>query len=618
MCGIAGYIAKQKQSSPKVMERMLQAMEFRGPDGQSACQIDFADWRLELGHRRLSIIDLANGKQPMAHEGHWLTFNGEIYNYLDLRKKLQQAGFSFATTSDTEILLKWLVFRGEDGLSEIDGMFAFAWWNPQNSSLLIARDRMGVKPLYYFHDSAGGLSFSSNLQSLRQDPRISKKIGSAELQTYFYLGYPGKDQGLLRDTKKLPPGFFLRWTPDGRVTLQSYWQQKRKIDDSLKESDWLDLLDATFTQAVKKSLASDVPLGLFLSGGTDSALLSYYTKKVAKTDVQALHVSFQEDSFDESRYAKAVAAHFQIPFELDTLTADEMLKNLDEALDSADEPVADHSLLPTYFLCKLAKKRGKVFLGGDGGDELFGGYASYRALGIAETMDTFLPKWVRTGLIQPAVNLLPSSDRYLSFDWKAKRFFNRWQANPKLRHLGWMGIADGNLAKLAVRSPVDILPVENYVLGLEQDLALGMGVDQFTYLPEYVLTKLDRASMKCSVEVRPPFLSNSVIDLAGRIPDELKLKGGETKYLLKKLARRVLPEELVYRPKQGFSVPLTLWTRTALKNRIDEIFRESPVWDLELDRKHWEGFWSQHQARRGSFAGMFWSLIVLDRWARKL
>jgi asparagine synthase (glutamine-hydrolysing) len=616
MCGIAGLITKNSKSADEVLESMLQAMAFRGPDGEGSCSIAYRDWKILLGHRRLSILDITGGKQPMQIDGHWITFNGEIYNYLDLKRELVQEGVTFRTSSDTEILLQWLIHRGEAGISAVDGMFAFAWWNHKDSSLILARDRIGIKPLYYFHDKELGFSFSSNLFSLRKDSRIPFKISSPQLQTYFYLGYSGKDESILDHVKKIRPGTFLRWSSTGEIETKTFWRYKRETIASRSESEWLELLDSTLAEAVKKSLASDVPVGLFLSGGTDSTLLAHYANKVSESGVRSFHISYQEKSFDESKYAKAVAAHYGIPFEMDILTAKELLENIDSALDSLDEPISDHSMLPTFFLCKLAARRGKVFLGGDGGDELFGGYASYRASDFAKIVNLF-PKFTRTHLVQPLVNSLPSSDRYLSFDWKAKRFFNRWNEDPRLRHLGWMGISDPGVASSAMKGPIDVLPLEKYVQNLDEDPSLGMNVDLHTYLPEYVLAKLDRASMRCSLEVRPPLLSNSVIQLSAQLPDSFKVRGGETKYLLKKLAAMHLPGQLVYRPKQGFTVPLTLWTRTALSNRIGGIMRSSPVWDYGLNRENWNHFWQEHQNRKGSYAGLFWSLIVLDHWLRK-
>lgn len=594
---------------------MLRTMEYRGPDGQGIAEIPIPGWNLSFGHRRLSILDISGGKQPMSHGSHWITFNGEIYNYLDLKSELLKIGVKFTTTSDTEVLLQWLIHKGEDGIQDLDGMFSFAWWNPNRSNLILARDRMGIKPLYYFH-SPKGFTFSSNLESLRKDPRVPFQISPSSLQTFFFVGYAGRKESILEGVQKVLPGHYLRWNTDGKLEEKCYWKFENQFQDNTTESQWLERLDSTLSSSVEKSLASDVPVGLFLSGGTDSTLLAHYARKKNKKDLQAFHISFEEKSFDESAYAKAVAKHFGIPFQMETLSKGELLDHIDSALDSLDEPVSDHSMLPTYFLCKMAAKRGKVFLGGDGGDELFGGYASYKVLPFANTLDA-LPSLLRTHLLQPLVNALPSSDRYLSFEWKAKRFLNRWNSDSRLRHLGWMGISDPSLAKLAVKNPQNSLPIESFVQSLNQDFSLGMLVDLQTYLPEYVLTKLDKASMKCSLEIRPPMLSNPMVHLASQIPPQWKVRRGETKYLLKKLAAKHLPHSLVYRPKQGFTVPLTLWTRTTLSSRVNAIFRSSPVWDAGLDISHWKRFWNEHQNRRGNYAGLIWALVVFDHWLRK-
>ncbi len=594
---------------------MLRTMEFRGPDGEGMAEVSLPGWNLSLGHRRLSIIDLAGGTQPMSHNGHWITFNGEIYNYLSLRSELQKAGVEFSTTSDTEVLLKWLIHKGEAGIQDLDGMFSFGWWNPKESCFLLARDRMGVKPLYYYH-SAQGLSFSSNLESLRKDSRVPFQVSPSSLQTFFFVGYSGRKESILSHVQKVVPGNYIKWTTNGKIEEKTYWKYQTQFQESVEEEEWLERLEKTLSLAVENSLASDVPLGLFLSGGTDSTLLAHYAKKQSKSNLTAFHISFEEKSFDESSYAKAVAKHFGIPFEMETLSKEELLQNIDSALDSLDEPISDHSMLPTYFLCKMAAKRGKVFLGGDGGDELFGGYASYKVLPAAKLLDT-LPSSIRTHLLQPLVNALPSSDQYLSFEWKAKRFLNRWNLDARVRHLGWMGIADPSMANLAVKNAESSLPIESFVKSLDQDYSLGMLVDIHTYLPEYVLTKLDKASMKCSLEVRPPLLSNAVVELSSQIPSRWKVRGGETKYLLKKLAAKHLPAPLVYRPKQGFSVPLTLWTRTTLSQRVNRIFENSPVWDSGLERSHWTTFWQQHQNRKGNYSNIIWALVVYDHWLRK-
>jgi asparagine synthase (glutamine-hydrolysing) len=622
MCGIAGHI--QTEVNLSVLPEMLQALARRGPDGEGIQRCTFSPWNVALGHRRLAIIDLVGGRQPMSNEDGRLsiTFNGEVYNYLDLRRRLEARGHVFATHSDTESTLHQYEEAGLPGLRELNGMFAFALWDQRRGELVLARDRAGVKPLFYASLPDGGIVFASELQALLRHPAIGRRLSPEGLQAYFFSDYVLPPLSLVAGVCKLPPAHYLVWR-DGKLgEPQPYWSltevapfEGRGSDQELAEKLW-----GTLGQAVERQLVSDVPLGVFLSGGIDSATVACLAQARASGRIRTFSIGFTDTAFDESRYARLVARHIGSEHIEERLDVATLLEVLDQALDCLDEPVADASIVPTFLLSRLAARHVKVVLGGDGGDELWGGYPTYRAHRYA-ALYQHLPEWLRRRLIRPLVERLPVMDGYLRFDLKAKRFVRRWDDDATRRHLRWMANTDlddlrAALPALAAQPPA--------LLGFTAHLALPdplnrlLALDLMTYLHASVLTKVDRASMAHGLEVRPPFLDNASLDFAFSLPGRMKLRGLRGKYLLKLAAQGHLPKAIIERPKQGFAMPLAVWLRGPLRRRLEGVFQESPLWENSLmDRGVFAGWLAQHLCRQADHSKPLWALLVLDHWARR-
>ncbi|HKQ68172.1 MAG TPA: asparagine synthase (glutamine-hydrolyzing), partial [Polyangiaceae bacterium] len=421
MCGIAGYI--RVEPGPDVLARMLRRIEHRGPDGQGVWQRQVGRLHVNLGHRRLSIIDLATGGQPMANEDESLvlTFNGEIYNYLTLRKALEARGLRFRTRSDTETILRQFEQHGVEGITELDGMFAFAIWDSRSRKLVLARDRMGIKPLYYAELAGGGIAFASELSAILAMGEVDGGLSVDGLVSYFFSDYVHPPHAIVRGVKKLPPGHTLIWQ-DGRFEApRAFWSIPKgsnlsaSFDEELAASLWSRLGDA-----VESQLVADVPVGIFLSGGIDSSCVAALAAQRAGKRMKAFSIGFDDATFDESSYARLVASRLDVEHVTETLHEGNVLGVVDDALDKLDEPLADPSLLPTYLLSRLAARHVKVVVGGDGGDELWGGYPTYRAHRYA-ALYARLPVAVRAIWLPKLIDRLPVDDRYQSLEWKLRR-----------------------------------------------------------------------------------------------------------------------------------------------------------------------------------------------------
>lgn len=618
MCGIAGFVSQASSDHEPVLRRMTDRMRRRGPDGSGHWISPSAQgWTAALGHRRLSIIDIEGGAQPLGNESGrvQVTFNGEIFNFLDLRRELESKGACFRTRSDTEVLLKHLEEHGTEGLSRLNGMFAFGIWNQDGRELILARDRVGIKPLYYSRLPDGGIAFASELSALIQHSEISRKISQEALAGYFFSDYVHAPESILEGVYKLEPGHFLRWH-DGKLSDPTpFWKleiSETKTSLNRAVSELQDLLE----RSVERQLIADVPVGIFLSGGIDSSVVAALARKKAGASVRTFSIAFEDKDFDESPYARQVARHLGTDHHEEKLSEANLLESLDSALDCLDEPNADPSILPTYLLSRLTVKSVKVALGGDGGDELFAGYPTYKAHRYAKLYEK-IPETVRKNLIAEAVSRLPVNLGYQSFEWKAKRFALRWDQDPFRRHLRWMSATDLPDLARALGNEKDPwvlwgLRVPESVDSLNRLLAL----DFQTYLPGSVLSKVDRASMANSLEVRPPFLDNEVIRWAFALSSDLKLNRDVSKYVLKTMARKLLPTEIVDRPKKGFAIPLGRWLRGPLSPRLDRVLRDSPVWN-HMNRGIF-GQWAQeHRSGQADRSKPLWSLLVLDHWMRK-
>jgi asparagine synthase (glutamine-hydrolysing) len=624
MCGIAGFIQRGDDpgSLPGPLPRMLQQIAHRGPDGEGSWHGDAGPWHVALGHRRLAIIDLEGGVQPMGNEDGQvvLTYNGEVYNFQALRPALEQQGHRFKTRSDTETIVHHYEQHGEAGVAALEGMFAFAIWDQARQRLVLARDRCGIKPLYYAELADGGLVFASELTAVLAHGGVDRTLGAEGLASYFFSDYVHPPYTVARAVKKLPPGHTLVWERGQLQPPRPFWQvptagaPPAEDDAALAGRLWQGI-----ERAVEAQLIADVPVGIFLSGGIDSSTVAAAAARRAGKRMTAFSIGFEDATFDESRYARMVAEKLGVEHVIETLREENLLDVVDLALDKLDEPLADPSYLPTFLLSRLAARHVKVVIGGDGGDELWGGYPTYRAHKLAAIWAA-VPGWVRSGLVAPLVRRLPIDDRYQSLEWKLRRFTERWDDDRVVRHLRWMSSVDLPELGAAVPAARELRPAT-----LSARLPDGddwqnqiLALDFTTYMSGSVLTKVDRAAMAHGLEVRPPLLDDALVDFAFSLPGRRKLPGKQSKYLLKRAVRGQIPDEVIDRPKKGFGIPLAAWLRGPLAARLDAVVTESPLWDLGLcDQKVFAAWHTEHRERKRDRSKPLWALYVLDRWLRR-
>ncbi len=575
MCGICGVAGGDPIESQELVGRMCDAMVHRGPDDEGGIQLD----GVTLGSRRLSIIDIAGGHQPIHNEDStvWVVQNGEIYNHLDLRKLLVSAGHVFTTQSDTEVLAHGYEEWGESMVERLNGMFAFAVLDRRRRRVLLARDRMGIKPLHYAVDGKR-LVFASELKCLLCDPALRRDIDPVALDEYLALEFVPSPRSIVRGISKLPPAHTLEWwLGSGIHRLHRYWaptleeengSRGRNLDEECEE------LRTVLRESVRKELISDVPLGVFLSGGIDSSAVTAMMSQLG-TEVKSFSVGFAERSFDESRYARQVAQHLGTDHHELTLEPSMLLDLIPKLPTLLDEPLGDASIIPTYLLSAFTRRHVKVALGGDGGDELFAGYPTVQAHRLAGYYNR-APRVLRKGLIEPVVGRLPVSRANLSFDFRAKRFVSGAAHPVHERHRRWMGsftaeertallssdvrggLAAGGHVKLAELDGAELRDPINQVLLMDMRL----------YLENDILVKLDRASMMASLEGRVPLLNNDFVEYATRLPLTMKLRGLRSKFLLKRALRGLLPDSILNRPKKGFGIPVADWFRGPLKEQM--------------------------------------------------
>ena len=576
MCGIYGYLSPTGTIDPTILRRMGHPLKHRGPDDEGEVILDSSEVSVGLGHKRLSIIDLSPaGKQPMANEDEtiWITFNGEIYNFREIRKELEGKGHKFRSHSDTEVIVHLYEELGTKCLERLNGMFAFALWDAKQKSLFLARDRTGKKPLHYCVHR-GHFLFASEIKALLQHPLVSREIDLKSLNKYLAYEYVPAPNSIFKAIKKLEPGYCLLFRGGAAVTSQ-YWDipmEDYPISDRT-EAQYIDELKELLERAVTARLeAADVPVGLFVSGGLDSGVVAAMARR-AKENLQCFSIGFEEASFDESRYAQQVARSLGIKHHLKVFRAQEMLHMVERLPEILDEPLADPSILPLYLLSQFAAEHMKVVLSGDGGDELFAGYQTYQAHKLVTIYDA-LPGFVKESVKAFAFRL-PVSHKYLSLDFKIKQFLKGVGVSSEVRFFLWRG-AFSNAERHALLRPEVRLELQNenayeeiyrYVResGLTKELERILYLSMKLYLQDNNLVTVDRASMANGLEVRSPLLDRDVVDFVCRLPMEYKLNGLKTKYILKKVAEELLPRNVVYRKKKGFGVPLAKWLTGELR-----------------------------------------------------
>src|SRR5437588_3058710 len=607
MCGICGVVSASGSVDPERVARMSATLVHRGPDSSG----EFSDGAAAIAARRLSIIDLETGDQPIANEDGTLHVvqNGEIYNYRELRSELERAGHRFRTHGDTEVLLHLYEQHGDDFAERLRGMFAVAIWDVPRRRLMLARDRFGIKPLYY-RAAGNELAFASELRAL---PR--GEIDLDALETFLAFNSIPAPLTIFREVRKLPAGHLLLWE-DGRIRLERFARPAPVPVEELRDDEEAELVEelrSRMRDSVRAHLVSDVPVGVLLSGGVDSALLAALAAAGSSQPLRTFSIGFEERSFDELEDARRVAERYGTLHRELVLRPDAALL-LPALAEAFDEPFADSSALPTYLVSQLAAEDVKVALSGEGGDELFGGYYTYAADLLAQRTGWIAP------ILRPFVERLPSSSARASFDYRAKRFVRAAHLQPLERHHGWKEIFSPEArAELVVRrgerDPVDLLRERFAETEGAELLARLQDVDLGTYLVDDLLVKTDRASMAHSLEARVPFLDPVVTNFALGLPSRHKVQGLRKKVLLRKAAAPLIPPELLRRRKRGFSIPAAAW----LRGELEGFARET----LSRETLRRQGFFrpeaatkliDDHVAGREDLSRQLWGLLAFTLW----
>ncbi|MCG3203392.1 MAG: Asparagine synthetase [glutamine-hydrolyzing] 1 [Elusimicrobia bacterium] len=624
MCGICGELNWNSTTpvDPARLERMNRSLLHRGPDQDGFYMDQFSSGSIGLAMRRLSIIDLTTGKQPIFNETRdvVVVYNGETYNFQEVRAELEAAGHIFKTHSDTEVLVHGYEVWGDSMPEKLNGMFAFALWDKKRERLLLGRDRMGIKPLYYalLKDK---LIFGSEIKALLEHPAVPRDIDPLAIDDFLSLRYIPTPHSIYKAIRKLEPGTLLIWEK-GRTEFKRYWNFVPHMGPDKGLSYYLEKTDALLADAVKLQMISEVPLGTFLSGGVDSPTISYYAKK-QKPDLMSFTIYFKEKSFSEREEARGVAEHLGT-HHIEKEVSPDILSMIPHLVDIFDEPFGDDSMVPTYFLTKMARERMTVALSGDGGDELFGGYPTYIADHMAKIYRS-IPATLRRHVIEPLVNHLPVSHNRISLDYKAKAFVAVADRSSPLEHFGWTESFRSEVKKGLYSEKfwqeVGLRPLgESFTRAYQQ--AIGreglekfLYVDQNTHLLDEFLVKVDRLSMAHSLEVRPPFLDHRIVEFAAEIPFHYKVKGWTTKYLLRKLMKGRLPKFITNGSKKGFSPPMATWLATDLVGWARHKFSPSRIKDIPYLNPHVPlQILEAHLKRKTNLARRLWTLLMFVEW----
>ncbi|MEP6568710.1 MAG: asparagine synthase (glutamine-hydrolyzing) [Acidobacteriota bacterium] len=623
MCGIVGIVRNDKSDVDQALVgRMCAAIKHRGPDEDGF----YFKGAVGLGMRRLAIIDLKSGQQPIHNRDRtvWVVFNGEIYNYRELREKLEKLGHTFYTNSDTEAIVHAYDQFGADCPNHLRGMFAFAIWDEREQELFIARDRVGKKPLLYAQVN-GQFVFGSEFSALLQHPDVPKEVDFAAINHYLSFMCVPAPLTAYKAIRKLEPGHSLRYR-QGEIKIERYWQPdfSKKLDIGEQEAGERTI--AILRDAVKVRLMSEVPLGAFLSGGIDSSAVVALMAEESSTPVKTFSIGFEEQDFSELHHARRVAEHVGADHH-EFIVRPDALEVLPILVEHYGEPYADSSAIPTYYVARETRKHVTVALNGDGGDESFAGYERYAAMSLAERYHR-IPAMLRESVVRQAIELMPSSETKRSRIRDVKRFVQAASLPKVERYLSWVSVFDA--------ADKQDLFTENFTRQTRGVAALdllrpwfaranGSGIvdaalltDLMTYLPNDLLVKVDIATMANSLEARSPFLDHHVIEFAASLPEKFKLRGLTTKYLLKRILRKLLPAENLNRRKMGFGVPIGHWFR----GKLEPFLRETLLAEAALNRglfrpeaiKH---FVELHTRGERDYAAQLWTLLMLELWFQR-
>ena len=629
MCGIAGGLDPLDSLRPsEERARLRDLMAHRGPD--DAGMWESADKTWWLAHRRLSIIDLTpSGHQPMGTEDErdWLTYNGEMYTFQGLRQELKASGMAFRGRSDTEVVLKALAHLGLPALEKLTGMFAFGFLDVAQDQLWLVRDRMGKKPLYYWVSSdRRRFRFASELKVLAEDPVVTPVLNPLSVEDFLAFQYIPAPNTIYKEIHKLRPGHRLtvQRNANGQVSLeeQPYWTFQFNPDPHITREQALEEIEARLREAVRVRLVSDVPLGAFLSGGVDSSVVSALMAKLTDRPIKTYTIGFSEEEYSEHRYARQVADHIRSEHHEQILVPD-AVSLLPMLAKHYDEPFGDSSALPTYLISRFARESVKVCLSGDGGDELFAGYRNYQAMQKAARLDG-IPRalWCFLASATPSNRSFYKRLRLMALQ-TGQRFtelegiFHSWE-RPSLYHPAFAEILQQARSQGGVPPPIEqFLPFFQAPPPSATLLDRLSNQDAHAYLPEDILVKVDRASMLNSLEIRSPILDHALVEFVARIPAHLRMAGGEPKHLLKTLARKLVPPEVIDRPKRGFSIPLKRWFRGDLLPVARETLLGPDVASGKLlNRPAVKSVIDRHQHGR-DLSRQIWQLLVLEHWCRQ-
>ncbi len=622
MCGITGIfdIKGKREISRDLLSKMNETQFHRGPD-EGGLHVEAG---LGFGHRRLSIIDLSSGQQPLFNEDGTVvvTYNGEIYNFPQLTAELTQLGHVFRTHCDTEVIVHAWEEWGESCVNRFRGMFAFAVWDRKQETLFLARDRMGIKPLYYAKLPDGRFLFGSELKSLKVHPELPREIDPTAVEEYFAFGYVPEPKTIYKQVYKLPPGYRMT-IRRGQQQLepQQYWDVSFATQSPPEEKQAGVELIERFEEAVRIRMIADVPLGAFLSGGVDSSAVVAAMAGVSDDPVNTCSISFGDPEFNESQYAAMVADQYRTAHRVEQVDPEDF-DLINHLADLYDEPYADSSALPTYRVCELAKKQVTVVLSGDGGDENLAGYRRYRWHTYEEKMRSLVPSGIRRPLFGFLGGAYPKAD-WAPKIFRAKSTFQAMARDSLEGYLHSVSIMSNEMRQslfsdslkrdLQGYRAVEVFRRHAQQAPTDHPLSLVQYLDMKTYLPGDILTKVDRASMAHALEVRVPILDHKLVDWISTLPPEMKLKGREGKHIFKKALEPSLPNEILYRQKMGFAIPLASWFRGPLKERVRESLLGSTMADAALfDTRFLKKIVDQHQSGIRDYSAPIWTLMMFE------
>lgn len=615
MCGLVGicYTDTDRTVSEPDIRRMSDSIRHRGPDGEGI----FTDNNIGLGHRRLSIIDLTNGHQPMLNRARSLAivFNGEIYNYKELRDELRSVGYKFETESDTEVIIHLYDRFGESCVEHLNGMFAFAIWDASKRQVFAARDRMGEKPFYFLSKQNGDLVFASELKSIRVlDPNLVSDIDSSAVDDFLSYGYVPSPKTIYKNVRKLSAAHTLTWK-DGSIFVRRYWTPHNcERAPTNNRQDTVDELEALIYDSIRLRLRSDVPVGAFLSGGIDSSLIVAIAAEISDQPLNTFSVGFSESEFDESIFAKVVADQFSTHhhrIHVENIGLD----IFPDLVRQFDEPFADPSAIPTYYVTRSAADQLKVCLSGDAGDELFCGYSQYRREPFERPLD-FLPDPIRRSAFGGLARLLPD-------DFRGKGRLQRIAASGAVRHQRMVGVFDSDerlrlLSNDKSQVDLDATQFAPFFDNSRNEIDSRVRCDQSNYLCDDILVKVDRDSMLNSLEVRVPLLDHRIVEFANSVSLGTHIEGGVQKSLLKQLLKSRVAPEILTRKKQGFSMPIRDWIRGDYKDFCGDLLlaQGNRIHDF-IDKKGIQDFYDAHMKARRDLSDRIWTLMCFEQWCRE-